>query len=402
MRKRLRYNIPCRSAAPICGPGRSRSSNICSTCLSRKIFLKNLSGSSQNYFCLNLELKNKTIKSSAPASAQYLRNLLLKSILSPKEASKKALAEWEGTVVFDDLDIESFKLLPAVYLKCLEHLPTGDYLLRAKGAYRRTWAENQLLLSHLDSLLSELTDAKTAFIVADEALRLTEFYDDLGIYSLQDLKLAAPFREKRSISQKLLENGWAANDQDIGLTFCRKEKAFNVRIYWLDDAEFEATTKDAGTILVNGTTRPILCLEEQVIRLCELEFVAFREIESRWQFVASEILNRGMLNPSRLKSAARRRGVGRPLAEMLQNLKDELEVEIPDVLISELRSSSPNRLLAAKRKIRSLLQSYRTAKTDGISNISFRQFLAKRWKTESNAMMLKHAVKAGVRFLRSK
>ncbi len=300
------------------------------------------------------------------------------------------------------MDIGSFKLLPAVYLKSHERLSTGSYFLRAKVAYRRTWAENQILLSHLDSLLSELTDAKIAFIIADEALRLTQFYDDLGVYSLQDLRLVAPFGEKRSISQKLLENGWDKTDQNIGLTFCRKEKACNVKIYWLDDTEFEATIKDAGSILINGTIRPILSPEEQMIRLCEMEFIAFREIESRWQFVASEILNRGLMNPSRLKSAARRRGVGRPLADMLQNLKDELEVDVSTDLISDLRSSSPNRLSAASRKIRSLRQSYRAATTHGVSNISFLRFLAQRWNADSHAMMVKNAVKAGIRFLRSK
>lgn len=300
------------------------------------------------------------------------------------------------------MDIASFKLLPAVYLKSPEQLSTGNYFLRAKGAYRRTWAENQILLSHLDSFLSELTEAKIAFIIADEALRLAQFYDDLGIYSLRDLRLAAPFGEKTSVSQKLLENGWVATDQNIGLTICRKEKAFSVKISWLDDAEFDASTNDAESIWINGTARPILSPEEQMIGLCELEFIDFREIESRWQFVASEILNRGMLNPSRLKSAARRRGVGRPLADMLQNLKDELEVDVSDDLISDLRSSSPNRLSAASRKIRSLRQSYRAATTDGISNISFPRFLAQRWNADSHAMMLKHAVKAGVRFLRSK
>jgi hypothetical protein len=332
-----------------------------------------------------------------------LRNLLLKCVLSEKEASKKALEEWERTVVFDDLDIGSFKLLPAVYLRSLEHLSTGKYFLRAKGAYRRTWAENQLLLSHLDGLLSELTDARTAFVVADEALRLTQFYDDLGIYSLQGLRLAAPFGEKGSIGRKLAESGWDATDQNIELTFCRKENAFHVRIYWLDDAEFEATTKDAGNILINGNARRIVSFEEQLISLCELEFITSRETECRWQFVASEILDRGILNTSKLRSAARRRDISRPLADMLQNLKVELDVNIADDLIVELRNNSLNKLSSANRRIRSLRQSYRTAAaTQGLANISFRQFLAERWKADSNAMLVKHAVKAGIKFLWSK
>ena len=75
------------------------------------------------------------------------------------------------------------------------------------------------MLSHLDSLLSDLTKADADFILAEEALTLTQFYDDLGIYSLKDLKLRAPIRERQSISQQLLKNGWEPIDEHAGLTF---------------------------------------------------------------------------------------------------------------------------------------------------------------------------------------
>jgi hypothetical protein len=331
-----------------------------------------------------------------------MRNLLLKCILTEGESSKEALAEWERSIVFDDLDIGSFKLLPAVYLKCLARGWTGTYALRAKGAYRRTWAENQLLLSRLDSLLSRLTEAKISYVVADEALRLTQFYGDLGIYSLQELRLAAPYGEKGPIGEKLVEGGWETVGQDFGLTWCRNENAFNIRIYWLDDAEFQSSVKGGGNILIQGTLRPILPLEEQLVSLCEREFIAFRELESRWQFVASEILNRGAPSVPRLISTARRRGVSRQLADMFQTLKDELGVNIPDDLIVNLRNSSPNTLTSAKRTFGRLWQNYRTAKTYRNSNLSFPRFLAERWSADSNAMAVKHAVKAGIKFLRSK
>ncbi|PYS98218.1 MAG: hypothetical protein DMF63_16310 [Acidobacteria bacterium] len=248
--------------------------------------------------------------------------------------------------------------------------------------------------------MSDLTKAGAAFILAEEALTLTQFYDDLGIYSLKDLKLWAPIRDKESISRRLLKNGWDPIDEHTGLTFCRKEKVSAVRIYWLDDAEFEEAIKDAAKVLVNGSARSILCLEEQLVGLCELEFIDFREVESRWQFVAFEILNRGILDPVRLQSAARRRGVSRPLADMLQALKDDLAVEISDASISELRSASPITWASAKRKCQSLRRSYKVAHDS--SGVSFRQFLAQRWNADSNAMLIKHAVESGIKFLRSK
>src|SRR5438067_951183 len=87
----------------------------------------------------------------------YLRKLLLECILSDATVSIE-FATWERLIVFDDLDPQSFLLLPLVYLKLLENkIESGDLFLRIKSIYRRTWAENQILSKHLTRVL-ELFD----------------------------------------------------------------------------------------------------------------------------------------------------------------------------------------------------------------------------------------------------
>jgi len=331
-----------------------------------------------------------------------LRKLLLKCILSEGEVSREAFARWEGSVVFDDLDFEAFKLLPAVYLKCLRYQWQSPFLLRIKGAYRRTWTENQLLLAHLHDLLSALTDSQIEFLVADETLRLTHICNDLGIYSLQHFSLAAPFRVKKNFDQILFDSGWESIEKGTELTFSQKEKVSNLRIYWLGDAEFETQIKIAGNVLIKDISRPTLSLERQIINLCEKEFISCREEQSRWQYITSEFLNRETLDHPKLASIARQRSVAHHLADMFKSLKEDFEVDIDEGLIVELRRSSLNRPPSLRRKIANLWQSYRTLRKHGNSEISFREFLAQRWEADSNTNLLKHAAKAGMRSLQSK
>jgi hypothetical protein len=344
-------------------------------------------------------VKSESIKSMA---ARDLRKLLLKCVLSDGEVSRAAFAQWEKLVVFDDLDFQSFKLLPAVYLKLLRHNWESRHFLRIKGAYRRTWAENQLLLTHLHDLFAELNESKIEFIVADETIRLAEIYNDSGIYSLQNFGLIAAFGVKARLSRKVIENGWATAEKNIELSFCQKEKVSNLRIFWVNDAEFRARAKTTGNVLIKGFSRPALSLEEQIINLCRKEFVPFQDEESRWQFIVSEIFNRQKPDRAKLISAAQEHDAALELIEMLQSLKNDFDVNIKNDLIVELRRNSMNKLSSLKRKAKILWQSYRTLKKYGNSKIGFYEFLAQRWNADSKKKFLEHAGQTGIKILKSK
>lgn len=334
-----------------------------------------------------------------------LRNLLLKSILSDGEDSINSFVEWEKQIVFDDLDFQSFKLLPAVYLKLPENFESR-LKLRIKGAYRRSWTENQLLLNSLKTLFSALKSAKIEFIIADENIRLIEIYNDTGIYSLQNFSIAAPISSKKEFAQILSENCWESCKEELESTKFKQDKALNINILWLNDKEFAAQSKDKELVLVDNELQPIVCAEEQILNLCEEEFLISGDEKNRYQFIVSKIFQTQNIDAQKLILLAQRRRSAHPLAQMLEKLENDFAIKISIELLNNLQQSKrTGRIFSIKQKIETLKNSYRiyaeSEKQSG-ANPKFLEFLAKRWKIESNKVLLKHAVKSGIRLLQAK
>jgi hypothetical protein len=339
-------------------------------------------------------------------SDQNLSKLLLKCVVSDGEAFLKAFAEWEKQIVYNELDFQSFHLLSAIYPKLCQYKINSHLALRIKSAYRRTWTENQLLLTHLKNLLTVLKAANIEFVIADEAIRLTEIYHDLGLFSLQNFSIILPISRKKEFCQKLSKNLWEICQEGIEETRIRIGKSFYVQALWISDKEFVAEFQTAENILIKEILYPVLCPERQLLNLCANEFLIFDNENNRRQFIAAELFKAQKINPEKLILLTEKLDLAPQLAKMLQKLVDDFETRLPDNLINELRNISQNgRMFLVKQKIKKMRQSYHiyfNYQKQSKSKISLLEFLKKRWKVNSGKVLIRHAIESCMRLVRAK
>lgn len=343
-----------------------------------------------------------TLPDKQNINSHHLRKLLLKCILSEADISRRRFAEWEKQIVYDDLDIESFELLAAVYPKLRENNIDSRLFLRIKGAHRRAWTENQLLLTDLNDLFSVLKTGGIDFLIADEAIRLIEIYSAPGTSPLQNFALLAPIDCRKMLVQKAIENGWKLEADENETTDFIKDNLFRIGVQWLNETEFDCRLKRAETISFKDFRQPILCREDQVLNLCAREFLLFGEEDTRWQLIVSELFKAGKVNSDKLFALAEDYFLVNELARMLEILVRDFAVPIPAELTNKLNRNLRNeRYFSVKRKILNFRQSYQIY-SEYQSTRGFFGFLANRWQTASAKDMLKYAFQAGIRLFQAR
>ncbi len=341
------------------------------------------------------------------ASDIYLRKLLLKCVLSGGKASVTAFEEWEKLIVFDDLDAESFLLLPLVYLKLLENeIESGKFFLRIKSIYRRTWTENQILSKHLSLLFRLFEKSKLPFVSASDELTLINLYNDFGAFSLQEFAIFAPFQNKPEFSQLLAENGWETISDKNEKTEFRLNDLFSLEISWKTRADFSHCRRRAERKEIFGTQSLMLEPEEQMINLCAGKFLSFRENNVHWQIVAGSLFRKRRIDDEKLISNAQERFLSAETAEMLQNLTGDFGIEIPKKIVRALKQNQNNgRLNLLRRKLRNLRKDYANATEYGQYRYSFGgfiEFLSERWEVNSSGRLIIRAEQTILEIWRTK
>jgi Uncharacterised nucleotidyltransferase len=93
---------------------------------------------------------------------------LLKATFSPQEDALIAWEKWQSVIDFEDLDGESYKLLPHLYQNLIKYEVKHPLISRMKGVHKLFWCKNQLAYQSLDSVIVALKKAgiKTALMVA--------------------------------------------------------------------------------------------------------------------------------------------------------------------------------------------------------------------------------------------
>ena len=346
---------------------------------------------------------SEPVFSVAKASTQ----LLLKCILSDRETSSEAFAEWENAVVFEEIDFQSLMLLPLLYLTTLKNdLECVTTFLRIKSIYRRTWTENQLLLSNLEAIFGIFNKSDLPFIVAEEAIRLLEIYNDRGVFSLQDFSIIAPASRKRDHCKALSDNFWHLQDDANETTRFGKEKLFSINIIWKTDKEFSYFLANSGRFRFGNNWQPILCCEDQILNLCVNEFLTFQDQRIKWKIISAILFNRQRVSISKLLEYAETRGLSDPLIAMLQILSNELNIEVadlpPDFVVKGERSKKIAGLVRRIRLLRRTYKMHTEFENQKATFAGFLQFLEKRHSTDFRNVLFKRALGAGLKILRKK
>lgn len=81
------------------------------------------------------------------------QKLLLKAALLQGTVATDSWQQWKASVDIENLDQESYQLLPLLYGNLSAHDVTDEHMGRLKGVYRRSWCENQVMLQNLTTIL---------------------------------------------------------------------------------------------------------------------------------------------------------------------------------------------------------------------------------------------------------
>ncbi|MCL1467392.1 nucleotidyltransferase family protein [Argonema galeatum] len=207
------------------------------------------------------------------------QELLLRSALKQGKDATDAWQQWKRTVDIEDLDPESYRLLPLLYRNLSVHGVSDSHMVRLKGVYRRRWYENQLLVSKITSLLRSFQDAGIEILILKDVALLLHYYQDDGLHAIDSFDVFVRWADGDAALGLLNKLGWMLKEKVPDkvlsslsvITFVDESgKILNLyrHIYWypwqentdLGEGPIATQIKDLSTYVLNPTY--------QLLQLC--------------------------------------------------------------------------------------------------------------------------------------
>ncbi len=133
----------------------------------------------------------------------------LQMLLSNDSDFPKLWKEWKDTVVWEELDPATSRLLPLAYLRIKKLNITDEITARVKGIYKSAWVKNQRLL-HVVKQVAETCDKEHIPLMLLKGMPLIlEVYRDPGARFLGDADILIPPEHGPRIIQLLKKSGWS-------------------------------------------------------------------------------------------------------------------------------------------------------------------------------------------------
>jgi hypothetical protein len=138
------------------------------------------------------------------------QKLLLQAALLQGEVAINSWQKWKTLVNIDDVDQESYRLLPLLYQNLSAHNVTDPYIGRLKGVYRRSWVENQVWFQKIRSILGSFQETNIKIMMLkDPALNL-HYYQDYGLRYIDHLDFLINSKDVLNAVKLLQKLGWTA------------------------------------------------------------------------------------------------------------------------------------------------------------------------------------------------
>ncbi|MFB2921627.1 nucleotidyltransferase family protein [Aerosakkonema funiforme] len=141
------------------------------------------------------------------------QELLLLAALKQGKDATDAWHQWKTTVDIEELDPESYRLLPLLYRNLSAHGVEDFEMVRLKGVYRRRWYENQLLVSKLTALLHSFQDAGIETIILKDVALLLHYYQDDGLRAIDTLDICVRWADGDAALALLNKLGWKLKEK---------------------------------------------------------------------------------------------------------------------------------------------------------------------------------------------
>jgi Uncharacterised nucleotidyltransferase len=311
------------------------------------------------------------------------QELLLRAALCPAEPGLRAWRAWRRAVDLQTADPESATLIPLVYQNLRRAGSTDPELGLYRGAYRKTWYHNQILLRGLSALLGGLANVGLRTMVLNGAPLVERYYPGLGARSIADgVILVRPVDALRSLAcaRRL---GWRSEPAGPPLALLAASPGLRllhpthqaVELRWFAwpgrrgpsvDDDLWAAARPGG-IAELQTLMP--CPADQLLLTCA-------EPAERWAgvpavgWVADALLLLAgaaeALDWERVRAQAGRLGRSEPARASLGYLRDHFDAPLPAGLVESLRPlrvrdgrrPAPDGVPLAMRALRSAWRDY--------------------------------------------
>jgi len=293
----------------------------------------------------------------------WQEELLLRAALLRGPEALAAWAQWKSTIDFDDIDSESYRLVPRLYCSLRDQGVSDPLLGRLRGIYRRTWYQNQLRFHAMARPLRLLHAAGIPSMLLKGAALVLQYYRDYGMRPMTDFDICVPGNQASSAIQLLRGNGFtpcgapedalldatahpdrhsemefhdaAGHEFDVHWRLFPESIAPDVSApFWQDTVEMDAL----------GTPTRALRPADQLLHVCVHGIVrgaiGFEVSRVRWVMDVMTILSTSgeALDWTRLLAQAGRCGFIPPLRAGLTYVRRTLDGPIPDRVLQQLRA----------------------------------------------------------------
>jgi hypothetical protein len=147
------------------------------------------------------------------------KKLLLQAALGDEALCLTAWHDWKIRVDIDNIDSDSYLLLPLLYRNLLIHQINDIEITQLKGIYRKNWYKNQFFLDQLTQIWSTFSEAGIACIVLGDLAINLSVYSNLGDRVINNLELMIPVEDFDNTIRVLNELGWHSRVEIIKKSF---------------------------------------------------------------------------------------------------------------------------------------------------------------------------------------
>jgi Uncharacterised nucleotidyltransferase len=274
-----------------------------------------------------------------------------------------AIASWrtaQSMVDLDDLDDESLRLLPLVYVN-LRRLDVHDPEMgRLKGLYKKTWFENELAFHRLAEALTSFHASGIPTTLLKGAPLVDLYYRDRGSRSMHDIDLLIPIERWSDAVEILVRLDWHSRPRKFnGVPQFREEWEFKHRdgyridLHWavigyMVRPDRKLAGADGRPRLLSrdvaGVTTHVLDHPDQLIHVCLHGARTWPPGNLVWAADAVKVLERvPNLDWDRVLRFSAARRCSRAMGEALFFLSDQLGAPVPGSTIQALRSARVGR-----------------------------------------------------------
>jgi hypothetical protein len=290
------------------------------------------------------------------------QQLLIKSAVFKSSSALEAWTTWlqRERSNFNELDHASYHLFPLVYRNLEKYNPDGIEFQKCKGAYRQTWAANQMLWNTLSPVLNQLaTDGVYPYLLLKGIGLIAGYYRDFGVRVIGDVDILVPVNLLVKSTIILQKAGFQTTDHRFDPTrqsglilrngasfFFNNDTCLDLHWSFLLETAFtnmdQIVFRDAFSVSIQGQKYFIPSPTDLLFHTCVHGIHASPVPLIRWIVDSLTILHqsRDLIDWKKLIAMAECAHLSLILTKAFRYLNDYFSAEIPVSVISALQKES--------------------------------------------------------------